>query len=135
LPVTETERIVALETILKHFGSSIETLTIKLDAVAVSQHECALLLKTILDRLHSGDEILKEHDKRIDKVEDRLAAVEHRQKDFAGDDKWPSWADIQRAHLNRGALVTGGKILWACVSAIIGAIAAVVGLPFWHNKP
>jgi len=128
---TDNERLAKLEAHLEHFSERMSTL----DDIAKATHRNTALLEGISGRLASGDGALADHDTQLSDIFRRLGAVENRVKDLDGNETWPSWVRIQEFFLRFKWMIWIIGTFWTIVSAIIGAITALVGLPFWHGKP
>lgn len=88
--------------------------------------------KDILERLKTGEGMFKALDVRLDGHHDRISATEHRLRDLDGGDGWPSWVDLQKAHLRQRTLVWAAGIIWGTITAGAVALTSWLGLFSWH---
>jgi hypothetical protein len=89
--------------------------------------------EAIYERLNRGDSVMSDHDKRLDTHDKEIGALQHRIRDLDGGDGWPSWVEIQKAHLRQRTLFSAAMALWTAVLAAGAGVAGWFG--FLHHKP
>jgi hypothetical protein len=89
--------------------------------------------EAILERLNKGDTMMGDHDRHLIQHDNQITALHNRVCDLDGGDGWPSFVDLQKAHLRHKTLSAAAVALWTGFLACAMALAAWLG--FWHPRP
>jgi hypothetical protein len=116
------ERVAGLEATNKLIAERLN----KLDDIQVGTALNTDYLKTMSERMKAGDIKMGQHDERLSRVEGRI-------KDLDGGNGWPSWVDVQKAHLKGRWVEWAARLFFGALIAVLTLLGTWAAAPIWHR--